>query len=95
MRAFSTAAVLSLTTEVLLCEFQEMADLCEYLLGEPIFTHSYANRKLVEHLQSEVLRQHPLLEVVDVEGIGKDNWQAFLATQVEVFGPTLEIEAMR
>lgn len=89
-KTFSTAAVVSLTSGLLLCKFSDMHELAEHVMGHPIWTHEFASKPLWELMRSKLLEQHPGLPV-DAEGYDKGNWQDFLAAACVKFGETLEI----
>lgn len=40
-RDFPTAVIASLSSGVLLCEFTDMHEAAEYLMGHPIWTHQF------------------------------------------------------
>lgn len=58
---FPTEVVLSLTDGRLLCEFEKLHELVEFLAGEPVYTHQMAFRPFVEDLRSSAIAQHPKL----------------------------------
>ena len=56
---FSTAAVASLSSGVLLCAFSDMHQAAEYLMGHAIWTHHFASKDLWKGVQQTILAQHP------------------------------------
>lgn len=58
-REFSTAALLSLTTGLLFCGFSEMHEAAEFLMGHPIWTHQFANKKLWLEMRRRIRAQVP------------------------------------
>lgn len=89
-KAFSTAALASLTSGVLLCKFGEMQAAAEYLMGHPIWTHELASKPLWDLMRSKLLEQHPALPS-DPGDLGDDGWQNYLAALCAMFGETLTI----
>lgn len=87
-KTFSTAAVVSLTSGLLLCKFGEMHELAEYVMGHPIWTHEFASKPLWELMKSKLLEQHPDLPV---EADESQPWQDYLAAACAKFGETLTI----
>lgn len=92
-RTFSTAAVLSLTTGRLLCNFGDMHELAEWVAGHPIWTHEFADPALWTRLKLSVLADYPQLADVDASGVNKTNHAEFTAAAVERFGQQLAITA--
>lgn len=92
-REFPSCAVASLSTGVLLVEpFSVMAELAEYILGRPIWTHQYP--ALADDLRDAVLRQFPDMPT-DASGVDRSNWRAFAADIEGTFGPTLQVRSGR
>lgn len=89
-KAFSTAAVVSLSSGLLLCEFGEMHEVAEYLMGHPIWTHEFASKPMWDLMKSKLLAQHPGLPV-DADGADGEKWQDYLAAACATFGETLTI----
>ena len=89
-KAFSTAALASLTSGLLLCKFGEMHEAAEYLMGHPIWSHEFASKPLWELMKAKLLEQHPGLPC-DADGVNGDNWQEFLAAACASLGETLTI----
>ena len=73
VKKFPTEVVLSITTGVLMCDFGQMQECCEFLMGMPIWTHQFAYGPLIEKLKSRVLKQHPQLSTVSADGVGPEN----------------------
>lgn len=87
-KAFSTAAVVSLSSGLLLCNFGEMHEAAEYLMGHPIWTHEFASKPMWDLMKSKLLEQHPGLPVESDES---QPWQDFLAAACVKFGETLTL----
>lgn len=89
-KAFSTAAVVSLTSGMLLCDFSKMHELAEYVMGHPVWSHEFASKPMWDLMKLKLLEQHPCLPT-DSKGVTKDTWQDFLAAACAKFGETLTI----
>lgn len=94
MKEYPTAAVLSLTTGVLLCEFSAMHELAEYLTGGPVWTHQFAHAPFNDEMREAIFAQHPGLSDVDASDVGGANWKSFVERCEEYFGSTLLIRPM-
>lgn len=90
-RTFPLADVLSVTTSKLLCRFQDMHELAEWIAGHPIWSHEFADRELHERLKESVLADHPDLREVDASEVNRDNWSQYLDRWKEQYGSTREI----
>ena len=89
-RDFPTAAIASLSTGVLLCEFGEMHEAAEFLMGHPIWTHHFASKKLCEEMRKTILEQCPGMPT-DLPGANKENYLERLA-EIEIeLGKTVRI----
>lgn len=93
-RSFPTEVLLSITTGCLLSEFGAMHECCEFLAGQPIWTHQFAYRPFLDELKAAVLAQHPELKTVDASGVTPDNFREFSATQIQRFGAALDLIPM-
>ena len=49
-RDFPTAVIASISSGVLLCNFSEMHEAAEYLMGHQIWTHHFANKELWQEM---------------------------------------------
>lgn len=56
-KEFSTLALASISSGIMLCRFGEMAECAEWLLGGSIWTHQYP--RLADKLEAAVLAQFP------------------------------------
>lgn len=91
-KEFSRAAALSLATEVSFCPFGEMMEPVEWMAGPMLditLRHEWVRRGLQAGLRSQVPN---LASVEDAAHIDKTNYAAFLANEVEKYGPTVSIE---
>lgn len=91
-RTFTLGQVLSVTTGKLLCPIGEVYEILNFLTADSLFTHQLprASRECEPYL----LQCFPQLRNVDSSGVMPGNWREWLATQVDIFGPTLELESM-
>lgn len=88
-KAFSTAALASITTGRLLCSFSDMHEAIEYLMGHPVWTHELASESLFKLMSMKLREQHPGLPVeADCDDT---NWQELRDQLVAKLGPTLTI----
>lgn len=72
-RAFPTAVIASITTGILLCKFSDMHEAAEYLMGHPIWTHHFADKKLKKSMCDKVLEQCPSMPVT-LNGVNEENY---------------------
>jgi len=89
-RDFPTAVIASISTGVLLCQFQEMHEAAEYLMGHPIWTHHFGSKELWQEMQKTILEQCPGM-TIDAEGVTKENWPEFKAKLEAEFGEVVTI----
>jgi len=89
-RDFPTAVIASLSTGVLLCQFQEMHEAAEYLMGHSIWTHHFGSKDLWQEMQKIILEQCPGMPT-DAPNITKDNWPEFKAKIESDLGETVKI----
>ena len=88
-KAFSTPALASLSSGMLLCEFGDMHEAAEYLMGHPIWTHEFASKPMWGLMKSKLLEQHPGLPTEEPpEGT---DWQAWRDELVAKLGAELTI----
>jgi hypothetical protein len=85
-KSFPIAAILSLTTGKLLCQFSDMHELAEWIAGHPIWTHEFADKLRWNSLKDAVLSQHPDLSSADASKVGASNWQEFVASSIAKYG---------
>ena len=89
-RDFSTAAIASLSTGVLLCEFDKMHEAAEYLLGCPVWTVNFASKDLRRKMQRAITEQHPEMPT-ELHGTNRDNYLVKLAEIEAKVGMTVTI----
>lgn len=89
-REFSTAAIASISTGKLLCEFSKMHEAAEYLMGHPIWTHQFASKPLWGEMQQAVLEQLPRFPTA-MSGVTRENYQDHVAALEREHGATVTI----
>lgn len=89
-RDFSTAAIASLSTGVLLCQFGEIHEAAEYLMGHPIWTHHFASKDLWLKMQRAIIEQCPGMPT-ELPDANKDNYLAKLAMIEAEIGKVVKI----
>src|SRR5579863_9673228 len=89
-REFSTAAIASITSGILLCKsFGEMQEAAEYLMGHPIWTHHFADKQLMADMRRVAHEQCPGLP--GKEDITPENFREKLAALEAEIGKTVTI----
>lgn len=91
MKEFSTRAILSLTTGIMLSDFDKMHELAEWVAGHPIWTHEFADKNVWASLQEKLFAQHPSLR--DFKAVGGEAWETDVENLEREFGLTLSIAA--
>lgn len=89
-RDFPTAVVASMSTGVLLCEFGDMHEAAEYLMGHSIWTHHFASKELWQKMQRCIVEQCPGMPI-NIEGVTKENYLQKAAEIEREIGPTVRI----
>lgn len=89
-RGFPTAVLASISTGIMLCDFGQMHEAAEFLMGHPIFTHHFASKDLANEMRAAVLEQCPGMPT-EIEGVTKDNYLEKVATLEAELGPTQRI----
>ena len=89
-RDFPTAVIASISSGILMCNFGDMQEAAEYLMGHPIWTHHFADKGLWQEMQQTIAEQCPGMPT-EIEGVTKDNYQESVATLCAELGPTVRI----
>lgn len=89
-RDFSTAAIATLSTGIMLCEFSEMHAAAEYLMGHPIWTHHFASKELWHKMQCAIVDQCPGMPT-ELPDTTKSNYLTKLAEIERDIGKTVRI----
>lgn len=91
-KQFSTAAIASLSTGVLLCKFDEMQQAAEFLMGHPIWTHHFADHNLNQKIKATIVAQFPDMPT-KLDGVTAENYLERVTELEAKFGKTLEVAA--
>ena len=89
-RDFPTAVIASLSTGVLLCQFEEMHEAAEYLMGHPIWTHHFADKGLWKEMQRTIAEQCPGMPT-ELPDTSAENYREKLAKIESDLGTTVKI----
>ena len=89
-RDFPTAVIASLSTGVLLCNFSDMHEAAEFLMGHPIWTHHFASKKLCEEMRRTILEQCPGMPT-ELPGTNAGNYLQKAAAIEAELGKTVRI----
>jgi hypothetical protein len=89
-REFPTAVIASISTGILLCQFGDMHEAAEYLMGHPIFTHHFADRTLTEEMKRTIVEQCPGMPT-EIEDVTSENYLEKLAVIEAAMGKTVRI----
>jgi len=95
MKTFSLGAVLSLTTGILLCEFNEMHKLAAYLIDDPGLTNGYGLLAVMEPCKEALLKQYPDLADIKVPKLDDDTYRAWVKEQGEKYGHELVVSQIK
>lgn len=89
---FPLAVVLTVTTGKLLCTMGEVYEVCEFLAGEPVFTHQLP--RVSREAEPVILARYPELRDVEVpEGLDSfEKVNAWLATIAPTYGTSRALE---
>ena len=89
-RDFPTAVIASLSSGISLCNFSEMHEAAEFLMGHPIWTHHFAQKGLWEEMQKTILAQCPGFPTT-LEGVTSENYKERIAQLEADLGPFVKI----
>jgi hypothetical protein len=90
-RDFPTAVITSLSSGTLLCNFSDMHEAAEYLMGHPIWTHQFASKELWDEMRRTIAEQCPGMPMGEIEGLTPDNYRDHVARLERELGPTVRI----
>lgn len=93
-KTFHLGDVLSVMTGKLVSprHVDGLYDVCRHMAGESVFTHQLP--RVSKEATPAILRQYPELAEVDASSVNRDNWQDWLAEQVERYGETISLLPM-
>lgn len=83
---FPLGVLLSMTTGKMLCNFSDMHEAAELILGHPVWTHEFADRNLCDKIKARVLAQHPDLADLTADGVNGKNWLDWLGKAIKKYG---------
>lgn len=96
---YPLGVVLSLTTGMLLCPFDEVHEFVEFMAGEPIWTHQLP--RVGKEVEEVLKRQHPALAEVTPPELQRDSQASieeqikdWVAEQAKVHGEMITCRAM-
>jgi hypothetical protein len=90
-REFPTAVIASITTGIMLCQFGDMHEAAEFVMGHPIWTHHFADKTLSDEMRKTVLAQVPAMPT-KIDGVTPDNYLQKLAEIEAVVGATVKLK---
>lgn len=90
-REFPTAVIASITTGILLCQFGDMHEAAEFVMGSPIWTHQFADKNLAAQMRQTVLAQAPAMPT-KIEGVTPENYMTKVAEIEAIVGPTVTLK---
>lgn len=91
-REFPTEVIASISTGVLLCNFSDLHEAAEYLMGHPIWTHQFADKELTEAMRATIAEQCPGMPGREfAEAVTKENWQERRDSIISDIGPRVRI----
>ena len=88
-KQFHISAVLSVVTGILLCPFDHIFQILEFMTGYKIYR--YMLPESVEFCKSYLVKDMPWLEQIDATELNLDNWKEWLETQIAQHGEFHEI----
>lgn len=90
-RDFSTAAVISAMTGILVCPMGDMHELLQWMADEPVWTHQLP--RVSREAATIILANHPQLAPVatEAEGVTPDNWMVWRDTWCRRYGETIAV----
>lgn len=88
---FSTAAIASLSTGILLCDsFSSVHEAAEFLMGHPIWTHQFASKELCSDMTTAIAKQCPGMPT-EMSGVTSENYRDRVAELESRFGKFVTI----
>jgi hypothetical protein len=90
IRDFSTAIIASLSTGITLCEFSEIGDAAEFLLGHPIWSHHLSDETICSDIKRMIAEQCPGMPA-DLQNVSTENYRDHIVRLEREFGKTVKI----
>ena len=93
-KAFPTEAVISAASGFLLCDFDKVHEISEYMAGEPVWTHQLP--RVGQEIGVAIRVRHPELAPTldECSQITPENYQQMRDRFIERHGPTIEISPL-
>jgi hypothetical protein len=91
-KKFPTEVVVSITSGVLLCDFDKLHEAVEWLVGHQVWTHELASGGLNDKMKQMLLEQHPQLSTMDIQGMSSEEVPDCVDKLRRHFGSELEIK---
>ncbi len=90
-RSFHLGDILSITTERLLSPrlMEGIYDILDFMAQDKLWTHQLPRAS--RECKPWLLRWYPQLKEIDVSGVCKDNWEAFLDEMISQYGEELTV----
>lgn len=89
---FHLGAVLSMTTDKLLCQMDDIYKLAAHLAGEPVWTHQLP--RVMRESKPHLLAQFPALAAVTGDEVTPDNFEVWLHERVAEHGEWFDVAPM-
>lgn len=86
---FSTAAILSVLGEHLLCDIGDVYKILNFMTGDNLYTHQLP--RAARECRPHIVQQHPDLASFKSDGTTPENWKDRLANWTVEYGFTREI----
>lgn len=93
-KLFTTDKVMSVVTDVLVCDVGGVYEVLNWMSGESLFTHQLP--RVGREAVPVILAAHPRLQsaIDEAEQVNADNWQLWLNRWIDRFGPEIAIPKM-
>ncbi len=88
-RAFPIEVIISVTTDILLCNFSEVHEFMEYMVGGPILNISLP--RAAPMVAESILSQHPELSAIKFSTMKSGKVPAVVAQLRRDYGDTIEV----
>jgi|GEM_PF-1345726 len=94
-KTFDTLLVASASSGVMLTtrySFSALHELCEWVMGHPIWTHEFAERPLWVRISEAIRAQHAEMPVNDGTELSLEEVASFAGNALELFGTTVTLK---
>lgn len=89
---FTTGEIISAGTGKLCCSMDRVYAIYNYLTGDNLFTHQLP--RAYRACEAHVRKACPWLDKINADECNAENWQAWLAGVVSLYGDTHELQQM-